>query len=319
MNEITVIIPNFNGIQYLPCLMESLSRQTEKNFSVLIVDNGSTDESLDYLRRNWPKAEILPLEKNYGFSYAVNAGIQACKTPLVVLLNNDIEAEEGFVEALAAAVRRHPGAFSCQAKMIAFYDRDRLDGAGDLYCALGWAYARGKGKPAHTYEKEETVFACCAGAAIYRRDRLTELGLFDDAHFAYLEDVDLGYRARLKGYENWYVPSAAVYHVGSGTSGTRHNAFKTRYSSRNNVYLIYKNMPLPQILLNIPFLLPGFLIKGLYFILKGLGKEYFGGLKEGIALSAKNRGSKAKGAGFRVYASIQTELWGNMLRLLFSR
>ena len=97
-----------------------------------------------------------------------------------------------------------------------------------------------KGKDIHTYEKEEKIFASCAGAAIYRKKIFDELGYFDEEHFAYLEDMDVGYRARIYGYENWYAPDAMVYHVGSGTSGSRYNQFKIRYSSRNNIYLIYK-------------------------------------------------------------------------------
>ena len=104
----------------------------------------------------------------------------------------------------------------------------------------------------------------CGGAAIYRKKIMEKIGYFDEEHFAYLEDTDIGYRARIYGYENWYAPDAVVYHVGSGTSGSRYNHFKTRYSSRNNIYLIYKNMPLLQIILNLPFLVAGFLIKFLF-------------------------------------------------------
>ena len=96
---------------------------------------------------------------------------------------------------MLSAIKRHPKAFSCAARMIQFHDRDRLDDAGNYYCALGWAYARGKGKNIHTYEKEEKIFASCAGAAIYRKKIFDELGYFDEEHFAYLEDMDVGYRA----------------------------------------------------------------------------------------------------------------------------
>jgi GT2 family glycosyltransferase len=126
------------------------------------------------------------------------------------------------------------------------YDPTRLDDAGDYYCALGWAFARGKGESSELYDREETVFACCGAAAIYRRDVLEKIGLFDERHFAYLEDMDIGYRAQIHGYVNRYIPSAVVYHAGSGTSGSRHNAFKVRLSARNSVWLVRKNMPLWQ-------------------------------------------------------------------------
>ena len=191
--------------------------------------------------------------------------------------------------------------------------RDR-DDAGNYYCALGWAYARGKGKDIHTYEKEEKIFSSCAGAAIYRKKIFDKIGLFDEEHFAYLEDMDVGYRARIHGYENWYAPDAMVYHVGSGTSGSRYNQFKIRYSSRNNIYLIYKNMPLLQIIINLPFLVAGFGIKILFFTLKGFGREYIAGIKNGFQISAKNRKVSFRFRNLPNYIKIQLELWVNIFR-----
>ena len=233
-----------------------------------------------------------------------------------LLLNNDIEVTENFIEEMLSAIKRHPKAFSCAARMIQFHDRDRLDDAGNYYCALGWAYARGKGKDIHTYEKEEKIFASCAGAAIYRKKIFDELGYFDEEHFAYLEDMDVGYRARIYGYENWYAPDAMVYHVGSGTSGSRYNQFKIRYSSRNNIYLIYKNMPVLQIIINLPFLVAGFGIKILFFTLKGFGREYIAGIKNGFQISKKNHKIPFKFQNLSNYFRIQVELWVNIFRRL---
>ena len=131
-------------------------------------------------------------------------------------------------------------------------------------------------------EKSGKIFASCGGAAIYRTELVKQLGGFDEEHFAYLEDIDLGYRAQIAGYENWYLPKAVVYHVGSGTSGSRYNQFKIRYSSRNNVYMLYKNMPLLQILLNLPFLVLGFTVKLIFFASKKYGREYAAGIKNGF-------------------------------------
>ena len=233
-------------------------RQSEKSFSVIVVDNGSTDGSRELIREKYPWAELLCLEENTGFCGAVNRGIQAAEEPYVILLNNDTEAEPDFIRELLEGIGRHRRAFACGAKMLQAHSPELLDDAGDFYSALGWAAARGKGKPEAEYSREEKIFSACAGAAIYRRKVLLGLGLFDEEHFAYLEDLDICYRARLHGYENWYLPKARVRHVGSGTSGSRYNLFKVRYSSRNNIYLIWKNMPLFQILLNLPFLLAGF-------------------------------------------------------------
>ena len=312
--EVSVVIPNFNGIAFLDSVLASLEGQTLSNFEVILVDNGSTDGSCSFVTANYPWVHLIELSENFGFCGAVNAGIRAAKAPYVLLLNNDTEVKEDFVEEMLAAIRRHKNAFSCGARMVQYHDRDRLDDVGNYYCALGWSFARGRGKDIHAYETEDKIFSACAGAAIYRKKIIEKIGYFDEEHFAYLEDTDIGYRARIYGYENWYAPKAIVYHVGSGTSGSRYNQFKTRYSSRNNIYLIYKNMPLLQIILNLPFLAVGFLIKFPFFAVKGMGKEYAAGIKNGFSISMKNKKVPFRIKHLPNYCKIQLELWINIIR-----
>ena len=312
--EVSVVIPNFNGIAFLDSVLASLEGQILSNFEVILVDNGSTDGSCSFVTANYPWVHLIELSENFGFCGAVNAGIRAAKAPYVLLLNNDTEVKEDFVEEMLAAIRRHKNAFSCGARMVQYHDRDRLDDVGNYYCALGWSFARGRGKDIHAYETEDKIFSACAGAAIYRKKIVEKIGYFDEEHFAYLEDTDIGYRARIYGYENWYAPKAIVYHVGSGTSGSRYNQFKTRYSSRNNIYLIYKNMPLLQIILNLPFLAAGFLIKFLFFAIKGMGKEYAAGIKNGFSISMKNQKVPFRIKHLPNYCKIQLELWINIIR-----
>ena len=312
--EVSVVIPNFNGIAFLDSVLASLEGQTLNNFEVILVDNGSTDGSCSFVTANYPWVHLIELSENFGFCGAVNAGIRAAKAPYVLLLNNDTEVKEDFVEEMLAAIRRHKNAFSCGARMVQYHDRDTLDDVGNYYCALGWSFARGRGKDIHAYETEDRIFSACAGAAIYRKKILEKIGYFDEEHFAYLEDTDIGYRARIYGYENWYAPKAIVYHVGSGTSGSRYNQFKTRYSSRNNIYLIYKNMPLLQIILNLPFLVTGFLVKFLFFAVKGMGKEYAAGIKNGFSISMKNKKVPFRMKHLPNYCKIQLELWINIVR-----
>ena len=314
--EVSVVIPNFNGIAFLDSVLASLEGQTLNNFEVILVDNGSTDGSCSFVTANYPWVHLIELSENFGFCGAVNAGIRAAKAPYVLLLNNDTEVKEDFVEEMLAAIRRHKNAFSCGARMVQYHDRDKLDDVGNYYCALGWSFARGRGKDIHAYETEDRIFSACAGAAIYRKKILEKIGYFDEEHFAYLEDTDIGYRARIYGYENWYAPKAIVYHVGSGTSGSRYNQFKTRYSSRNNIYLIYKNMPLVQIILNLPFLIVGFGIKILFFTLKGFGREYIAGIKNGFQISRRDRKVVFHFKNLPHYLRIQLELWANMFRRL---
>lgn len=314
MEEVSVIIPNYNGIAYLDGVLGTLERQTMKNYEVILVDNGSADGSSAFVMANYPWVHLIELPENFGFCKAVNEGIRASRAPYVLLLNNDTEVEPDFLEEMSAAIRRHKNAFSCAARMVQFHDRDKLDDAGNYYCALGWSYARGKGRDIHKYEKEEQIFAACGGAAIYRRKIFEKIGFFDEEHFAYLEDTDIGYRARIFGYENWYAPKAVVYHIGSGTTGSRYNHFKTRYSSRNNIYLIYKNMPALQMILNLPFLAAGFGIKFLFFLIKGMGKEYLAGIKNGFQISRKGPKVPFCPANLPNYCRIQVELWVNIIR-----
>ena len=314
--EVTIVIPNYNGIKYLPACLDALRRQDLPEFETIVVDNGSEDASRTLIREEYPEVRLICLPENQGFCGAVNVGIRESRTPFVILLNNDTEALPGFARGLLEAIKKDPRRFSCSAKMIQFHDRTRIDDAGNRYTALGWAYARGKGRPRERYSREEAVFAACAGAAIYRKAVMDEIGYFDTAHFAYLEDLDIGYRARIHGYVNVFTPAAEVYHVGSGTTGSRYNPFKVRYSARNNLYLIYKNMPLLQIVLNLPFLAVGFLIKALFFAKKGFGAEYLSGLREGLRLCKKSKKVAFSRKNFRNYCKIQWELWADTLRFL---
>lgn len=315
----TIVIPNYNGIAWLEKCLDSVAKDTADR--IIVVDDGSGDGSAE-LAEKYPGVEVIRMGSNKGFCAAVNKGIKASHTPYVILLNNDLTIEKGFVKALEDAMDKNPGAFSAGAQMRMMKAPDYMDTAGVYYCALGWAYDYGKGKKVSPrYLKPRKVFAACGGAAIYRRSILKEIGLFDEKHFAYLEDVDIGYRARIYGYQNLYVPKALAFHAGSSVSGSKYNIFKTNLSSANSIYIIKKNMPPLQILINLPFLMLGFFIKILFFCRKGLGKNYFRGLMRGFRIYYKEGGKKKhipfQGKHFGNYLLIQWELWVNMLRRLF--
>lgn len=279
--KVSVVIPNYNGKQFIKKCMDSLQSQTYTDFETIFVDNGSLDGSRSYMKENYPEVKFIPLDKNYGFSAAVNVGIKEAKGDYVVLLNNDTEAEKEWLQMLVTCIEKDETIFSCSSKMIRYNERHLIDDAGDQYSILGWAKKRGDGKPVDLYAEDKQVFSACAGAAIYRKSIFKEIGLFDENFFAYLEDVDIGYRGNIYGYKNIYCSKALVYHIGSATTGaTRHNAFKVKLSARNNYYLAYKNMPSFQWWINSPFLFLGRLIKYLYFVKKGFGKEFKEGIKE---------------------------------------
>ncbi len=310
--KVTIVIPNYNGMKYLNTCLDSLTRQVFKEFDTIVVDNASSDESCDFIREEYPWVRLICMDKNTGFSGAVNRGIREAKTPYVILLNNDTEADSHFVWEMVRLMDSDKTIFSANCKLIQFHNRDRLDDAGDLYTILGWGFQRGIDQSSLSYNRQTDVFSSCAAAAIYRREVFKEIGLFDRRHFAYLEDIDVGYRARIAGYRNVYCPHAIVYHVGSGTSGSKYNSFKVRLAARNSIYLNYKNMPPVQLILNMPFLILGYIVKWAFFRKIGYANEYVNGLREGVKTSWKCRRVKYKKENLKNYLKIQLDLIGNM-------
>lgn len=320
--KVTVVIPNYNGIKYIGECLDSLFCQEPDTpgYRVIVVDNGSGDGSRELVAERFPQVLLIALPENTGFCHAVNEGILAADTPYVILLNNDTKAASHFIMSLYNAIEQKKDAFAVSAKMLMWDRPDLLDGAGDRYCVLGWAYARGKGKPAAGYTRGCRIFSACGGAAIYRRSVFDKIGYFDENHFAYVEDLDIGYRAAIYGYRNYYEPSAEVVHYGSASSGSRYNRWKTELAAANNIYCIAKNMPFPQLLWNLPFLILGFLLKYLFFVKKGMGICYLRGLEKGLKRSFSPEG-KARKVRFRSenlknYFSIQWQLYTNTLRFL---
>lgn len=290
-----------------PCL-SSLSEQTYKNFHILVVDNASSDGSIEYMEENYPDIELIKLQKNFGFSKAVNIGIQHSRTPYVILLNNDTTVDTRYVEEMVKAIEKSPKIFSVSSKMIQMYHPELIDSAGDLYTLLGWGVCRGCGRPVSNYQKYDEIFTACAGAAIYRRSVFDEIGYFDENHFAYLEDIDIGYRARIYGYYNMYCPTALVYHVGSGTSGSKYNSFKVKLAARNNLYLNYKNMPALQLVLNFIPLAIGYFVKYLFFCKIGFGKDYKEGFIEGLQTAKQQKKVKFQFKHLSNYLVIEIDL-----------
>ncbi|MBQ6415388.1 MAG: glycosyltransferase family 2 protein [Butyrivibrio sp.] len=316
MEKVSVIIPNYNGKKFLTDCLESLKKQTFRDFRVLIVDNGSTDGSQDFIKNNYPRVTLVALPENTGFANAVNIGIKSCESEYVFLLNDDTVCSEDVLERLVATMDRKKKIFSAQAKLLQFKEPHLIDDAGDLYCALGWAFSPGRDKDNKYFSSIEPVTSACAGAAIYRRELFDEVGLFDPAHFCYLEDVDLGYRARLKGYINVCEPRAIVYHAGSGTSGSRYNRFKVELTAGNNLYFIYKNMPILQIVINLPLILAGILIKHVFYTKRGLGGAHLKGLTLGLSKIRVNADKRVAFGKKEIFNSLrmQLELWINCAR-----
>jgi len=255
--RITVVIPNWNGEKFLSTCLGSLRDQSHEDFETVLVDNGSADGSVAFVRRNFPEVRVLPLGENRGFSAAVNAGIRTSHTEYVALLNNDTEVDPGWLKALVRAADSRAEAGFFASKMVDFNDRRVLDGAGDVLRRGGLPYRLGHGEPDRgQYDDAAFVFGACAGAAMYRRSMLEDIGLFDEDFFANCEDGDLSFRAQLAGYRCLYVPSSVVYHIGSATFGKR-SPTAVRLGTRNSLCLLVKNLPTPLVLGFLPFVAVG--------------------------------------------------------------
>lgn len=243
MKRVSVIIPNWNGKDLLgPCL-ESLYQQEFKDFEVILVDNGSKDGSVSLVEENFPQVRVIPLEENRGFSAAVNAGIVACESPYIALLNNDTEVHPLCLKELLGALEADPKAGSAACKILFFSDPTSVNSAGDEFSWFGIAYQRRLMRgDSELFNEPRYVFSACAAAALYRRELFETVGLFDETFFAYQEDVDLGFRSQLAGYRCIFVPTAIVHHKYQMTS-SKVGGLRVYLNQRNKYFVLVKNLP----------------------------------------------------------------------------
>lgn len=316
--KVSVVTPNYNGERFLKTFMDSLNEDSEYIGEVIIVDNGSTDGSIDYLKNNRFNFPLVLIEnnENLGFSPAVNQGILKAKHDLIFSINNDTEIKKGSIKALAELISSSDDIFSVQAKMLQYTNKELIDDVGDEYNLLAWTKKTGENHHSDEYSEVMDIFSSCAGAAMYKKPVLNEIGLFDDNFFAYMEDVDLAIRSKINGYRNLLCPDAIVYHIGSATSGSRYNEFKVRLAARNNVWVVYKNIPIPLKIVNFIFLFLGFLIKYLFFVKKGFGSTYLEGIREGLSTRNKIDKVKFKTKNTKNYFKFEYRLIINTLKFL---
>ena len=318
----TVVIPNLNGAGWLKDSIESIWAQTMQDLELIVVDNGSTDESLAIAQsyQGRPGYTLIQNDTNTGFSHAVNQGIRAAKGEYVALFNNDAFAEPDWLENLIAAAEQDGRIFAVSSLMIRHFERELADDAGDYVTLLGFACKRGDGMKASRYQKPGRVFSACGGAALYRKSILDEIGLFDETFFAYYEDVDISWRANSLGYKNVYCPTARCYHIcGATTGAVRYNPFKSIQSGRNSILLPYKNMPILMLLLNLPFLVFGYLLKAAMFRLRGFGPAYGQGFKEALKTMGKIQKPRFRLKNLPCYVLIQLWLVLGLLQYIVYR
>lgn len=280
--RVSVVIPNWNGKRFLNGCLDSLLAQSYPDVEIVVVDNGSRDGSIELLQSAYPQVKLCRFAHNTGFSVAVNRGIAESSGEYIALLNNDTVVDANWLSEMVAVLNQRPELGSCGCKMLAYDDHSLLDGAGDGYRRGGLP-----GRIGHReidlgqFDEPRLILGACGGAALYRRNLFADIGVFDEDYFAYLEDVDLGLRAQSAGYKCLYVPTAIMYHLGCGTTGSGYHPLVVSLSAQNNFNTIVKNIPgrlllefLPQILYWQLYYLAVVIVRGgqLWPWLKGTGK-----------------------------------------------
>lgn len=276
--SVSVIIVNFNGGDFIQTTIDYLAGQTSAPDEVIVVDNASTDGSADRLDLSaLANARLIRSQENLGFAGANNLAAREAKGDWLALLNPDTEAQPDWLQALKEAAARYPGTTSFASAQIDAVNPGILDGAGDCYAAFGFPWRGGFGNPARLLPEEGECFSPCGASAFIRRDVFLGAGGFDETYFCYCEDVDLGYRLRLCGERCIFVPSAAIRHHGSATTG-RYSDFTVTLGTRNRLTTYVKNTPLLLLLLT----MPAHLAMTLLLYLLALGKPKAGSIRRGF-------------------------------------
>jgi N-acetylglucosaminyl-diphospho-decaprenol L-rhamnosyltransferase len=283
--DVTVVVVNYNGSDYLRGCIASLAHQTHTNFETILIDNASTDGSLERVGETPDHFRVLKQDANLGFAAANNIGARAGRGKWLALLNPDAEAAPDWIEAMLRAVAERPDHRLVASLQIAMINDDVLDGAGDCYLAYGYAWRGGFGHAASEAPQAGTCFAPCGAAALYPRETFLTAGGLDERYFCYHEDVDLGFRLRLMGEKCQFVPTARVRHAGSAITG-RASRFAVFHGMRNGVWTYLKNMPGLLLLPTLPVWLLGLAA----LLVRGLVKRQFNATLDGFTAAFRDLG-----------------------------
>ena len=252
MPLVSVVVLNWNGVHLLPTCLDSVRAQTFQDFSIILSDNGSTDGSLELLAEQYPEVKVIPFGANLGFSLSVNAGMSASRGEYIALLNNDTELDRRYLERLVGAMQADDGLGMCAPKMIYYDDPDLINSAGHACGPDGVVVDIGRGQPdGPWFDRPREVLGACAGAALYRRRMLDEIGLFDTDFFISFEDADLNWRAQWAEWRCRYVPTAVVKHR-EGVSREITSRGAIFLGLRNAVHVWMKDWPASSLVRHFP-------------------------------------------------------------------
>jgi GT2 family glycosyltransferase len=264
---VSIVIPNWNGKKYLKDCLTSLQSQTHNNLEIIVVDNASKDDSIEYLQKNFPDTEIIQHSSNLGFGAANNTGISAAQGEYIMMLNNDTRLEPNCIEELIRSIERNKKYGACASKILLENEDNLLDVAGIAVCLDGLSIGRGRLESSDKFNDEEEVFFASDCACLYKKEMLEDIGLtnevYDADFFAYADETDMGWRAQLAGWKCIYNPKAVVYHLHSASSGS-YSSFKAFLVERNRIWVAVKSFPV------------SFLILGLFYTILRYSYQAFG-------------------------------------------
>jgi GT2 family glycosyltransferase len=249
--EISIVVVTWNGRRYLDPCLRAAEGQRDVRAEVVLVDNGSTDGTVEFVREAFPRVRIVRLDENRGFAAGNNAGAREARGELLAFLNNDTVADPGWLSSLRGGMDQAARFALVTSRIVYMHDPGVIDSAGDGLFRAGAAFKWRHGERTETAEASAEVFGVCGAACLMPKAVFDELGGFDADFFASHEDVDLSYRARLRGYRCRYVPGAVVRHHGSATLGTL-SAFAVFHGQRNLEWMYLKNTPTSLLIRTLP-------------------------------------------------------------------
>lgn len=253
---VSIILVNYNGLKWLQLCVHSLLNTDYPHFEIIVVDNASTDGSVDYLRKNYSDCiRVIRLHENLGFCEGCNVGFREARGDIIALLNNDVEVNKKWLTSAVEKLQSDDKVASVQSKIMQYTDKRVIDCAGLSVDRYGLVAKIGNGEIDHgQYDDIPEIWASSGGAMIVWRHILTKTGLFDPMSFLYYDDVDLGWRIRLLGYKSLLEPSSLVYHMGSSTTKTVPSSFIIFHSTKNHISSWLKNYSLQSLITKMPIL-----------------------------------------------------------------
>ena len=247
--SVSVVILNWNGLSYLRRFLPSVCSSTYANLRIIVGDNASTDGSVAFVEANYPQVEVILNDNNYGFAGGYNKVLQAVNSDYFILLNSDVEVNSKWIEPVIELMESDKRIAAAQPKILSYANKEQFEyagAAGGLIDMFGYPFCRGRifdsvEPDRGQYDEISEVFWASGAALFIRREQWIEIGGFDEDFFAHMEEIDLCWRLKNRGYKVMYCPGSKVFHVGGGTLNAEH-PFKTYLNFRNNLILIQKNL-----------------------------------------------------------------------------